>query len=89
MALTKPFSKEEVCAAVHQMSPLKAPGRDGLSVGFFQENWETLGDEVCQLVFQTFTTGFINEDLNFTYIALIPKSTHPTCVCVCVGFSTY
>lgn len=47
---------------------------------FFQENWEIIGDEVCQVVFQTFTTGVFNEELNFTYIALIPKILHPTCV---------
>jgi hypothetical protein len=80
MALTKPFTKEEVNYAVRQMSSLKAPRLDGLPAGFFQENWETIGDEVCQAVLQTLAIGFINADLNFTCIALIPKILQPSCV---------
>ena len=79
-ALTKPFSKEEVKAVVFQMSALKASGPDGFSAGFFQDNWEIIGDEVCQFVFQTFSTGFITKDLNFTCIACIHKSVRPVCV---------
>ena len=36
--LMKDFSVEEVTVAVQQMSPHKAPGPDGFSAGFFQDN---------------------------------------------------
>jgi hypothetical protein len=45
--LLKDFSKDEVYVALQQMVPLKAPGPDGMSVGFFLDNWVTMGDEVC------------------------------------------
>jgi hypothetical protein len=57
MTLTRPFTSEEVSSAVCQMSPLKAPSPDSLSIGFFQENWEIIGEDVCQAVLQTLTTG--------------------------------
>jgi hypothetical protein len=69
-----------VSSAVCQMSHLKALGPDGLLAGFFKENWEIIGEDVCQAILQTLATGFINEDLNFTYIALIPKTLQPSCV---------
>jgi hypothetical protein len=65
------FSREEVVAALQQMSALKAPGPDTMTVGFYQENWEVVGSEVCNAVLNSLNIGFINEDLNFTYIALI------------------
>ena len=61
-------------------SPLKAHGPDRLSAGFYQHNWATVGDQVCQAILLTLNNGVINKDLNFTYIALIPKMKNPTCV---------
>ncbi|XP_059446415.1 uncharacterized protein LOC132177961 [Corylus avellana] len=43
--LDRDFTKEEIFAALQQMSPHKAPGQDGYMAGFYQENWE-VGDEV-------------------------------------------
>lgn len=36
--LTKEFTKEEVCAALSQMGPLKSPGPDGLPATFYHEH---------------------------------------------------
>jgi hypothetical protein len=38
-ALLMAFTAEEVHVALRQMAPLKAPGPDGLSAGFFIDNW--------------------------------------------------
>lgn len=67
------FSMEEVGAALKQMSPLKVPGPDVFSAGFYLDHWDTVGDEVCHAVL-----FILNFDLNFTYIALIPKTKNPT-----------
>ena len=37
-----------------------------------------MGEEVCQAVLSSLNSGFINNDLNFTYIALIPKIANPS-----------
>lgn len=37
--LERPFTEEEVEAALFQMAPNKAPGVDGFNAGFFQAHW--------------------------------------------------
>lgn len=44
------FTKEEICAAISQMSPYKSPGSDGFPSCFYQKYWPQIGDEVCQAV---------------------------------------
>jgi hypothetical protein len=78
--LLREFSAEEVGAALAQMAPLKAPGPDGFNVCFYQKNWPTIGGEVSRAVLHILNNGFFNKEMNLTYIALIPKVKHPTCV---------
>ncbi|XP_062145289.1 uncharacterized protein LOC133852538 [Alnus glutinosa] len=40
------FTIEEITVALNQMSPLKAPGRDGFPACFYQHNWATVHPEV-------------------------------------------
>jgi hypothetical protein len=76
-SLLKEFSKEEVHAALRQMAPMKAPGPDGLPADFFLDNWDTVGEEVSQIVLYALNFGVMNKGMNFTYIALIPKIKSP------------
>jgi hypothetical protein len=78
--LMKPFMAEEVNFALHQMAPLKAPGPDGLSAGFFQSHWELMGTEVCRAVLDILNSGVMPPLLNRTHIVLIPKVRNPICV---------
>ena len=78
--LLKPFTIEEVNFALYQMGPLKAPGPDELSTGFFQNHWEIVGNEVSQIVLDTLNNGVLPHFLNMTHIALIPKLKNPSCV---------
>jgi hypothetical protein len=48
--LLQPFSRVEVEAALHSMHPLKSPGPNGISAGFYQQAWDTIGDEVSSSV---------------------------------------
>ncbi|XP_059458992.1 uncharacterized protein LOC132188495 [Corylus avellana] len=75
--LLQPFSANEMRIALFQMAPLKAPGPDGLTVGFFQKPWNTVGPEVSKAILHTLECGLIPNDLNDTFIALIPKSKNP------------
>jgi hypothetical protein len=81
-AVTSRVSKEanKYLLAEHQMAPSKAPGPDGFTEDFFQKNWASVGTEVCNFVLSILNSSFMNKELNFTYIALIPKIKNPSCV---------
>lgn len=80
LELTKELTFEEISLAISNMASLKSPGPDGFPVCFYVENWDTVGVEVCRVVSNFFTTGHLDEAINFTHIALIPKRQHPTSV---------
>ncbi|KAF7807126.1 putative ribonuclease H protein At1g65750 family [Senna tora] len=44
--LTKPFTKFEIETALFQMKGSKAPGPDGMPPIFFQQFWDTVGDDI-------------------------------------------
>ncbi|CAL9001860.1 unnamed protein product, partial [Prunus brigantina] len=75
--LCKPFDMGEVKEAIKQMGPLKAPGPDGFPAVFYQKYWQVVEDIVAGTAMD-FQTGAVQlEDLNRTYIALIPKVEAP------------
>ena len=59
------------------MKPYKAPGIDGLHVGFFQRFWLVVGESVKKEVKEVFLSQKAPEYLNQTLIALIPKQIGP------------
>jgi hypothetical protein len=77
VSLMKEYTKEEVCVALSQMGPLKSPAPDGLPTAFYQEHWPSIGDEVCNMVLNFLNLGVFGEEVNHTYIALIPKMKVP------------
>lgn len=76
------FTIEEIRRALSKMQPLKVPGPDGFSVGFYQRNWATIGGEVCNVVLCFLNSGQLDEQINVTNIAIIPKIKNPTQVTV-------
>nr|XP_020149437.1 uncharacterized protein LOC109734646 [Aegilops tauschii subsp. strangulata] len=73
VALTAPFSEDEVWAAIRGMNPSSAPGPDGLPVKFFQTFWNVIKPEIMA-IFDEFYVGTIDLGrLNYGIISLIPK----------------
>lgn len=72
--LTSAFTALEVKMALDQMSSMKAPEPNGFTADFYQQNWATVGPEVCQAVLNFLNGAPMNRIINATNIALIPKS---------------
>ena len=66
-------SNLEILRALSSLKPYKAPGIDGLHVGFFQHFWHILRPSVTEEILTIFTSKHIPSYLNQTLVALIPK----------------
>ncbi|CAM8877429.1 unnamed protein product [Rhodiola kirilowii] len=71
--LKAPFTEGEVKRALFQMHPTKAPGLDGFSALFCQNNWAIVGNDVTREVLEVLNNGRLDVRLNETLIVLIPK----------------
>ncbi|CAL1387047.1 unnamed protein product [Linum trigynum] len=76
--LLRPFTTEEIKAALFQMGATKAPGDDGFPALFFQKNWSTIAPKLTEELMEFLNGGSLPADLNRTLIALIPKVKNPT-----------
>lgn len=72
-ALTKDFVREEVEEALKHMEPLTAPGPDGMPPIFFQSYWSIVGEDISNAVLDCLNRCHLPEEINLTYITLIPK----------------
>jgi hypothetical protein len=71
------FTQDDINTALNQMAALKAPGPDGFSVCFFQQNWTTVHREVSNAILHFFQSGELDAFINSTNISLVPKKTSP------------
>ena len=75
--LSKPYSSEEVKAALFQMGPTKALGPNGMNALFYKKFWHIVSHEVTDAVLDFLYTGHMVSDINYTHIVLIPKEKKP------------
>jgi exonuclease III len=78
--LTAIYTEDEIHRALMQMAPVKAPGPDDFSADFYQQQWSTVGLEVCKVVLHFLNGARMEENINMTHIALIPKKIAPRSV---------
>ena len=65
--------EEEVVQALSSLGSFKAPGLDGFIALFDKKFWPIVKTEVLDCVGSFFQNFHLREELNHTYIALIPK----------------
>jgi hypothetical protein len=74
------FSDKEIGDALFQISPLKAPGKDGFPARFYQRHWGVFKNDIIEAVKEFFKSGIMPEGINYTIIVLIPKKKNPMCL---------
>ncbi|KAJ9561158.1 hypothetical protein OSB04_006318 [Centaurea solstitialis] len=75
--MIRPFSDDEIKAAIFDTDDIKSPGPDGFSSKFYKKSWPIIGFEICLAVKEFFENGKLLGEVNATVIALVPKSQSP------------
>jgi len=78
--LIRPFSVEELKAAVWDCDSYKYPGPDGISLGFIKKNWDILKDDLLRFLHEFHRNGRLSKGINSTFIAFIPQVDSPHCL---------
>ena len=72
--LDRLFSEEEIHNVVWQLNKEKAPRPDGSTITLYQVCWETIKDDLLKVFLEFHNNGIINQSINSTFIALVPKN---------------
>src|SRR6266487_835201 len=75
--LVKPFSVEEVKAAIWDCDSYKSPGPDGINFGFLKEFWPEMRVDTMSFITEFHRNGKLSKGINSTFITLIPKVDSP------------
>ena len=75
--LSSEFTHLEVKQAINQMAPLKAPRPDGMPPLFYQHYWNLIIDDISNTMLHYLNSTTLPEQLNHTFITLIPKKKNP------------
>ncbi|KAF5451733.1 hypothetical protein F2P56_026813 [Juglans regia] len=71
--LMNPFTRENITDDIFQMNPLGSPSPDGFLAQFYQKHWEVVGEQVCNFALKVLNQGGSLNEVNDTFISLIPK----------------
>lgn len=77
--LCKPFYTIEVKEAIFHMGRYKTPGLDGYGAGFYQHHWSIVGPKITTYVLSFLIGSASIKEINYTYLALIPKKVGTKC----------
>jgi hypothetical protein len=71
--LVRILDMEEIKAVIWELNPMKTSGPDGLPGLFFKKYWSIVGSQVVIANESFFREGWMQKELNHTFITLIPK----------------
>ena len=75
--MTQPITIEELWKAVSQGKHHKTPGIDGISLEFYEVQWDVIRTELLKIVNNMFTNGPILARQAQGQIVCIPKKSQP------------
>ncbi|GJV40441.1 RNA-directed DNA polymerase, eukaryota, reverse transcriptase zinc-binding domain protein [Tanacetum coccineum] len=67
----------EIKRAMFDIEDSKAPGPDGFTAAFFKKAWRVIGNDVCKVVKEFFSSRRMLGEINATLIFLIPNVENP------------
>ncbi|XP_019176340.1 PREDICTED: uncharacterized protein LOC109171740 [Ipomoea nil] len=70
--LIRPFEVDEVKSALFSMFPDKAPGPDGMNLGFYQNFWDIVGGDISSFIVNCLNTCSFPPGLNDTDVRMKP-----------------
>nr|GEV58111.1 hypothetical protein [Tanacetum cinerariifolium] len=71
--MVRDITNDEIKAAMFDIDDEKASGPDGYTSAFFKKGLSVVGHDVCNAVWDFFSNGCILKEINYTFLALIPK----------------
>jgi hypothetical protein len=78
--LVVPFSMEEIYNLVSHMKVDKAPGPDGFNGMFLKKCWDIIKDDFYALAHDFHQQDISLENINSSFITLVPKKPSPECI---------
>eukprot|EP00253_Pinus_taeda_P001849 PITA_01849 len=75
--LDQDVSEEEIKLAAFGMQQDKAPGRDGFTVAFYRNHWDTIKKDYIRMVKNVFQKHKMGDNTKSSHLAFIPKDLNP------------
>jgi hypothetical protein len=69
-----PFTLSEIYNAIHSGGHNRAPGRDGLGLGFYKATWEVIREDLGSILNEMFFEGTITAQQKQGIIVCLPKT---------------
>jgi hypothetical protein len=77
-ALQEPITLDELHCAIKQGKTNKAPGQDGICLEFYNHTWETIKQDMLDIMIEMYKDGKITYQQKYGIIVCIVKQDHPT-----------
>lgn len=71
--LIRSFLEDEVKAAVWDCGSSKSPRPDGFNLGFFQDCWDIIKENLLRVLDEFLDNGKLAQGCNSSFLVLIPK----------------
>lgn len=76
--LSTEFRTKDVTEVIKSLKSNSAPGPDGLPAHFYHHYWDIIGSNILDFVLNILNNEGSIEDINHTFICLIPKNNPPS-----------
>jgi hypothetical protein len=77
-ALEEPITLDELYCAIKQGKTNKVPGRDGICLEFYNHTWETIKQDMVDIMNDMYKDGKITDQQKYGIIVCTPKQGHHT-----------